>query len=279
MEYIISKGAELPDTELKMETMHWFNMWATRKPPYSNLLKGDVLYWLDKVKARIVWKTVVTEVNRYPYDDKLEVYKLYGDFMTQSYFDSRPQSGYFLNYQVKVLARMDIRKPDLKFDQLGWEMLDKNNYNTWFSKAQGDDTSVLDDNITLGGSLQYTLQQLNEKMKYVSPTRVETLVLNTIRHDTKIVQALKQAANYKCQFPNCGHQIIKKGGGYYIEVAHISPVKKNGKSILGNLIVLCPNHHKEFDFGEIKITKQSANELIGVINGLPFNIQLTVANN
>jgi predicted restriction endonuclease len=111
-------------------------------------------------------------------------------------------------------------------------------------------------------------------MKNVAPERVEKLISTTIRKDTKMINALKQATNFKCQFPACGQQIVKKNGGFYIEVAHIKPVSLNGQSILGNLIVLCPNHHKEFDFGDLKIIEQTNNKLAGYLNGNKFEIEL-----
>ncbi len=112
-------------------------------------------------------------------------------------------------------------------------------------------------------------------MQNVSPERIEKLVSLTIRKDTKIINALKKATDFKCQFPNCGHQIIKRNGGFYIEVAHIKAVSQKGQSVLGNLIVLCPNHHKEFDFGDLHIIEQTNNKLIGKLNRKEFEIKLT----
>jgi hypothetical protein len=282
MEYIISKGAELPNTEIEMETAQWFNMWSTRKFPYNNLIRGDILYWLDTVTGRLVWKTVVFEVERYPYLDKEDIFKLYGQSMRQQYFNTRSLSGYFLRYKVKVIQKIDVTKPNEKFDRLGWVEMNENNYAKWFSKTQLDDTVTLDDNldvadstINVDDSLKCQLQQLSKKMRYVSPNRIEKLVINTIRKDTRMIKAIKEAAKYKCQFPGCGHQIRKKDGSFYIEVAHISPVKENGKSILGNLVVLCPNHHKEFDYGDRTITNQTENELVGMINGNYFSIHFS----
>lgn len=65
-----------------------------------------------------------------------------------------------------------------------------------------------------------------------------------------------------------------KAGKKLCRGAHIKPVHKNGKSILGNLLVLCPNHHKEFDLGARKITEQDDKQLVGVLNEKPFSIKL-----
>ncbi len=85
---------------------------------------------------------------------------------------------------------------------------------------------------------------------------------------------LKQATNYKCQFPNCDAEIKTKTGLNYVEVAHVKPVKEGGQSVLGNLLVLCPNHHKEFDYGELKIYEQTLSTLRGKLNQREFFIEI-----
>ncbi|MBU0559050.1 MAG: HNH endonuclease [Bacteroidetes bacterium] len=42
---------------------------------------------------------------------------------------------------------------------------------------------------------------------------------------------------------------FKKNGDFYIEAAHIKPKHKKSKETPENILILCPNHHKEFDFG------------------------------
>jgi predicted restriction endonuclease len=63
-------------------------------------------------------------------------------------------------------------------------------------------------------------------------------------------------------------------GNYYIEVAHIKPVSKGGQSIIGNLLVLCPNHHKAFDYGKLQIIEQDESHLKGVLNNEQFEIKI-----
>jgi len=95
-----------------------------------------------------------------------------------------------------------------------------------------------------------------------------------IRRDTRLVKALKAFYQFRCQFPGCGVRIPKRGGGFYIEVAHIEPVRKGGRSVLGNLLVLCPNHHKEFDHGHLEIREQTEEKVHGILNGTEFSIEL-----
>lgn len=121
-------------------------------------------------------------------------------------------------------------------------------------------------------NLEFALQKLNEVMKTVRPTKRKALVELTLRNDQRIVRLLKEATNYKCQFPNCIAEIRTVSGTNYVEVAHVEPVHKGGKSVLGNLIVLCPNHHKEFDYGVLHIDEQSELILTGTLNGRAFAI-------
>ncbi|MBN1328663.1 MAG: HNH endonuclease [Candidatus Heimdallarchaeota archaeon] len=70
--------------------------------------------------------------------------------------------------------------------------------------------------------------------------------------DTKRAKELKLYYNNKCQI--CGSTIkLKKMN--YSEVHHIKPLgkKHNGPDKLSNMIVLCPNHHVEFDYGVIAL--------------------------
>ncbi|NWF50624.1 MAG: HNH endonuclease [Ignavibacteriaceae bacterium] len=277
MEYITSRGFELPTDQTEMENFDWFNMWSNRNFPYYELLVGDTLYWFDTTAQKLVWKTEVVKVDRFPYSDKQQIFDRYPNSLGLKYYDSRPDSGYFVGYKVKVLEKLDIEKPNgFRFPQLGWLRVDNEIATTWFNRQPTEDTNTLDDNVSDDNkNITELLADLNEKMKNVSPERVEKLVSATIRKDTKIINALKKATDFKCQFPNCGQRITKKNGGFYIEVAHIKPVSQNGQSILGNLIVLCPNHHKEFDFGDLKIDEQTNSKLAGQLNGNKFEIELT----
>lgn len=277
MEYITSRGFELPTDQTEMENFDWFNMWSNRNFPYYELLVGDTLYWFDTTAQKLVWKTEVVKVDRFPYSDKQEIFDRYPNSLGLKYYDSRPDSGYFVGYNVKVLEKLDLEKPTgFRFPQLGWLRVDNEIASTWFNRQPTEDTNTLDDNVTDDKkSITELLANLNEKMKNVSPERIEKLVTTTIRKDTKIINALKKATDFKCQFPTCGQRIIKKNGGFYIEVAHIKPVSQDGQSILGNLIVLCPNHHKAFDFGDLKINEQTNSKLAGQLNGNKFEIELT----
>jgi hypothetical protein len=275
MEFITSRKKLTTDSD-EMEKEYRFHMWATKRFPYSNLLPGDILYWFDSTEQKIVWKTNVTVVNREHYFDKQIIFNRYPNSVSSDFKESRSDDGFFIGYKVKVIEKLNIDKPfGFRFPNDGWRRIDDDVALLWFGKTQIDeignlDNYLIDEKINIAG----ILNEINVQMQDVSSERVEKLILMTLRKDSKIINVLKLAAGYKCQFPGCGQQILKKNGGVYIEVAHIKPVAKGGKSILGNLLVLCPNHHKEFDFGDLKIHEQYPSKIIGQLNGKSFNIDM-----
>jgi predicted restriction endonuclease len=48
--------------------------------------------------------------------------------------------------------------------------------------------------------------------------------------------------------------------------------------VIGNLLVLCPNHHKEFDHGKLEIEMQTETSIEGKLNGKEFHIQFLEKN-
>jgi hypothetical protein len=118
------------------------------------------------------------------------------------------------------------------------------------------------------------LTSLNQRMQLITPQKRHTELEQILREDRSIVEALKKIANYKCQYPQCNAEILMRDGKNYVEVAHIKSVKEGGKSVIGNLLVLCPNHHKEFDYGNLKIQIQTTKTVKGILNGKKFSINL-----
>lgn len=134
---------------------------------------------------------------------------------------------------------------------------------------------ILDSNknvVNVKDNLELAIQQLSKEMQKIEQRKRLKEIELILRKDGKIVKLLKKSSDYKCQFPNCKSEILTKKGVNYVEVAHVKPVHKGGKSTIGNLVVLCPNHHKEFDLGYLKIEKQTNKRLEGILNGKKFNI-------
>ena len=263
----------------------WWNIWKTRLWPYSELMIGDTLYWYDssESKCAIVSKSKVVAVARFLYEDKVELFDRLRNFfgnvdVTDPYTAAKPTKAYCLAYKVDQETSLDIPKPKgRKFPGKGWLRLTSEERSDWFGKLKVESPQEPEatlDSYTNESDLASRLREVNEAMREVSPERRNQLVKVSVRNDSKIVKALKAAAGYRCQFPGCNARIMKKDGTSYVEVAHIHPVAKGGKSILGNLIVLCPNHHKEFDLGKLTIVRQTPSELAGHLNSHEFTIKI-----
>lgn len=84
------------------------------------------------------------------------------------------------------------------------------------------------------------------------PSRQTTLRDQLLRDQTT-VNALKQQYEHTCQV--CGHQLYQAPNTGYSEVHHLKPIcaPHNGPDVPENMLVLCPNHHADFDNGMIAI--------------------------
>jgi 5-methylcytosine-specific restriction enzyme A len=67
------------------------------------------------------------------------------------------------------------------------------------------------------------------------------------KRDNVAIAKIKYVRGSKRQL--CKAIIRKKNGELYVEAAHIKPKNEKGKEVLSNILLLCPNHHKEFDLG------------------------------
>ncbi len=66
--------------------------------------------------------------------------------------------------------------------------------------------------------------------------------------DYAAVNALKTKYKYSCQV--CGTTVHLGGGRYYCEGHHLRSLGRehNGNDDISNVVILCPNHHAEFDY-------------------------------
>ncbi|MEX0662796.1 MAG: HNH endonuclease [Balneolaceae bacterium] len=119
-----------------------------------------------------------------------------------------------------------------------------------------------------------TRNELLEELKNSKYTEPEKVTVNhkQYKRNNKIIAIIKVLRNFKCQI--CGYSIKKKSGGEYIEAAHIKPKHKKGPEKPENIILLCPNHHKEFDLGDLSIRNHSKENIEFLLNGETYNISL-----
>jgi hypothetical protein len=123
------------------------------------------------------------------------------------------------------------------------------------------------DKIFLGGNPDIILKEFEQRLSNERPDVVETKVMKIKRNQT-VVKKMKEKYNSKCQI--CGFTFKKKDGGYYSEVAHIRPIYSTemGVDTPSNMIVLCPNHHKMLDLGNVEILSTTTYKIDGETKNL-----------
>lgn len=109
-------------------------------------------------------------------------------------------------------------------------------------------------------------------VKPTDPVEVE-IKGKTYKRDNKTIAQLKILRNYECQI--CQTKIPIKNG-FYIEAAHIVSKANKGPEIPRNILILCPNHHKEFDYSDKKILIHTDELIEFEMNGKKYNISLKV---
>lgn len=114
---------------------------------------------------------------------------------------------------------------------------------------------------------------LERLLNYVdSEPELLTTISNIYKRDNQLIAAIKFVRDSTCQL--CGTKIQKRDGTFYIEAAHILPKNQKGPETLKNIILLCPNHHKEFDLGERQILSHTDAQLELELNGRNYSVQL-----
>ena len=82
------------------------------------------------------------------------------------------------------------------------------------------------------------------------PSRVRTEVSRIVRN-TALVKQLKKEHDDRCQV--CGDVRRGPDGRPYAEGHHLHPLGDGGIDDEANILVLCPNHHSDFDYGLVRI--------------------------
>lgn len=126
----------------------------------------------------------------------------------------------------------------------------------------------------LSNIVQDDRDKMIEELKNLKATDPKYITVQTKQYlrDNKTVVQLKKIHDYRCQM--CGIRIPKADGTFYIEAAHITAKKDKGPELPNNLLILCPNHHKEFDLGELRDIERNDDHIRFVLNGEEYDISL-----
>jgi len=84
------------------------------------------------------------------------------------------------------------------------------------------------------------------------PERREQSGTRIVR-DSEMVRELKRRYDYRCQV--CGERRQRGASTPYAEGHHLHPLGDDppGPDTKSNVLVLCPNHHADFDYGSIRV--------------------------
>ena len=116
------------------------------------------------------------------------------------------------------------------------------------------------------------IKYLNE----VKETDSQTVIISskTYKRNNKTTSFLKKYRDFKCQI--CNTYILKKDGSRYIEAAHIKRKADKGCETPDNLLILCPNHHKELDVGKIEFLNNGLEFIEFSLNGKYYKFNKTI---
>jgi hypothetical protein len=94
------------------------------------------------------------------------------------------------------------------------------------------------------------------------PKKIETIIYRILR-DTALARQIKKLHNDECQL--CGRRITISKQKNYSEAHHIKPLggDHNGLDVRENIIVLCPDHHVQCDYGAIQLSLQDISSIPG----------------
>lgn len=111
-----------------------------------------------------------------------------------------------------------------------------------------------------------TLELKNKEIMKIIPSsmkkehqKIKTTILRRIR-DTVKTKKLKKIYQNKCQICNYSFPEYVRSG--YSEVHHVWPMADNGDDDFDNMLVLCPNHHAEFDYRIVQFDSKNNDQII-----------------
>lgn len=117
-------------------------------------------------------------------------------------------------------------------------------------------------------------KDIHDKIIDCEKDNSEEITINgkTYKRYNYLMVQIKIYRDYKCQF--CSSTILKANGGYYIEACHIKAKAEGGKDSLDNILILCPNCHKLFDYGKRENEIHTYDKYSVILNGKTFEALL-----
>jgi len=84
------------------------------------------------------------------------------------------------------------------------------------------------------------------------PTRREAQQL-VYERNPLVVAIARKRAGFKCEVKACTSPLFKTDDGErFVEVHHLTPLAQGGEDTVENTVCLCPTHHREIHYGELR---------------------------
>ena len=115
---------------------------------------------------------------------------------------------------------------------------------------------------------RYRLERIDRSAviepELVGPATRQMIQAQRIVRESSLAQSIKIIHDFRCQI--CGER-LESPNGPYAEAAHIKPLGRpdDGPDISGNLLCVCPKHHKLLDNGGIVVNQDLA--FVHIVSG------------
>lgn len=120
--------------------------------------------------------------------------------------------------------------------------------------------------------LKERLLKIDSENSADGPLR-EDIIVKRYERDKELVRIIKLLRGNKCQI--CGYSFKMESGEEYSECHHLEHLANKGLDISANLLILCPNHHRQFHYGGVAILRHSSILLEVEIDGIKHICQLS----
>ncbi|HVN96857.1 MAG TPA: HNH endonuclease [Syntrophorhabdaceae bacterium] len=172
--------------------------------------------------------------------------------------------------ELRELSRSGVRLNEFRALQMIFQYITGKRLNVEETEPNSSEQDELDSYVARTQTKSEIIAEL-EKLKQTDPEHIE-VNHKTYKRDAKTIAQLKKLRDHRCQI--CGYGILKKSGELYVEAAHIIPKSQKGPEMPDNILILCPNHHREFDVGKKQVITHTRDAIKFELNDNIYNIDL-----
>lgn len=225
----------------------------------NKMNKNSAADYINDFRCLLEGKRFTRTLNAFSMNYFLQnIYDDYGDDALKNSLNALMQH---IEY-YEAIQNVTMHKMRIIFEKFS----DKFSLETIDEKEQNEIINIIKSN-------KRSKEEIINELLHLEETEPETVIIRgkAYKRENKIVAQIKFLRDFKCQF--CGTTILKKDGTNYIEAAHIKAKHLKGRECLDNIILLCPNHHKEFDLGKLEIIDHKNKTLELFLNNNKYKIE------